>query len=215
MPDTTERRSSLRSLRWSAFVSWLIVAGLAIGGFAAFSPRPAPPPVSTTPTSSHVGDDAGRVAAVAFVSASIELGSGNRGSTTTRPIDPSADGTFPSTSAVSLVGGRNGSITWQSGSQCEASWYGPGFEGRTTANGERYDTDGLTAALHDVAFNTLVTVTRIDTGASVVVRINDRGPYEWYDEWYRHPTRCIDLSRAAMIALGGIEEGVVPVTIEY
>ncbi len=73
----------------------------------------------------------------------------------------------------------------------------------------------MTGALHNVEFDTLVTVTRPDTGASVVIRINDRGPYEWRGAWYRHPTRCIDLSEAAMRALGGIEMGILSVTIEY
>lgn len=206
----------MRSLRWSAFVSWLIVAGLAVGGFAAFSPGPdAIPEIPTTTTDGHVGDDAGRVAAVAFVSASLDAAPAPSGSTTTRPLDPAADGTFPSTSSVSLVTGRDGPVVWPSGSVCEASWYGPGFEGRTTANGERFETAEMTGALHDVPFHTMVTVTRVDTGASVTVRINDRGPYEWQGAWYRHPTRCIDLSRAAMEGLGGVDAGVVPVTIEY
>src|SRR5688500_10020859 len=58
-----------------------------------------------------------------------------------------------------------------------ASWYGPGFHGRLTANGERYDMHALTAAHKTMPFNTRVRVTNQTNGKSVVVRINDRGPY--------------------------------------
>jgi rare lipoprotein A len=107
------------------------------------------------------------------------------------------------------------SVAWPSGSRCTATWYGPGFEGKPTANGETFDPTAFTAALHDVPFNTIVKVTRIDTGAVTTVRVNDRGPYEWDGGWRRHPTRCIDLSEASMAALGGIEDGVILVRIKY
>lgn len=70
-----------------------------------------------------------------------------------------------------------------------ASWYGPGFHGKLTANGERFNQDDLTAAHKTLPFNTLVRVVNIDNGKSVVVRINDRGPYA--------KNRIIDLSREA------------------
>ena len=58
-----------------------------------------------------------------------------------------------------------------------ASWYGPGFHGRLTANGERFNTRALTAAHRTLPFGTRVRVVNQKTGRSVVVRINDRGPF--------------------------------------
>jgi rare lipoprotein A len=87
-----------------------------------------------------------------------------------------------------------------------ASWYGPGFDGRETANGEVYDQDAMTAAHPSLPFDTRVRVTRIATGRHVVVRINDRGP--WFDD------RVIDLSRAAGAALGLMKPGIAPVRVE-
>lgn len=75
-----------------------------------------------------------------------------------------------------------------------ASWYGPGFHGRLTANGERYDMNELTAAHKTLPFGTQVLVRNPRTGKEVVVRINDRGPYV--------AGRVIDLSKAAAEAVG-------------
>ena len=86
-----------------------------------------------------------------------------------------------------------------------ASWYGPGFDGKLTANGEVYDEDAMTAAHPSLPFGTRVRVTLVATGRSVVVRINDRGPR--YD-------RAIDLSRAAGMALGLIEGGIGEVRLQ-
>lgn len=86
-----------------------------------------------------------------------------------------------------------------------ASWYGPGFHGRRTANGERYNMHDLTAAHRYLPFGTLVKVRSVHTGKSVVVRINDRGPY-------KHQ-RILDLSRGAMEALGALGRGVTQVEV--
>jgi rare lipoprotein A len=87
-----------------------------------------------------------------------------------------------------------------------ASWYGPGFHGRTTANGERYDMHGMTAAHKSLAFGTRVRVTNETNGKSVVVRINDRGPYVG--------KRIIDLSKSAAQAIDMIGPGTASVTVE-
>jgi rare lipoprotein A len=87
----------------------------------------------------------------------------------------------------------------------KASWYGPRFHGRRTANGERYDMHALTAAHRTLPFGTKLRVRSVHTGKEVVVRINDRGPY-------KHQ-RIIDLSRAAMVALGTLERGVTEVEL--
>src|SRR5215207_641977 len=84
-----------------------------------------------------------------------------------------------------------------------ASWYGPGFHGKKTANGERFNTNDLTAAHKTLPFGTQLRVTNERTGKSVVVRINDRGPYAH--------GRVIDLSKAAAEAVG--IEGVGQVTL--
>lgn len=87
-----------------------------------------------------------------------------------------------------------------------ASWYGPGFAGRLTANGEIFDPSQLTAAHKELPFNTLVRVTNQWNNMSVVVRINDRGPFR--------PGRIVDLSRAGAEAIDMIGSGVAQVTLE-
>lgn len=81
-----------------------------------------------------------------------------------------------------------------------ASWYGPGLQGRRTANGERFDMHSLTAAHKTLPFGTRVRVRNVLTGKEVEVRVNDRGPFT--------RGRVIDLSRAAAEALGLLGLGV-------
>lgn len=90
--------------------------------------------------------------------------------------------------------------------QGTASWYGPGFAGNTTANGETYDPSALTAAHPSLPFGTMVRVTNQNSGQSVTVRINDRGPFVG--------GRIIDLSEAAADAIGMRGSGTAPVTLE-
>lgn len=90
--------------------------------------------------------------------------------------------------------------------QGTASWYGPGFHGRTTASGDRFDQNGLTAAHPSLPFETEVKVTNLENGRSVNVEINDRGPHE--------EGRIIDLSKAAAEKLGMTGDGTVPVRIQ-
>lgn len=75
-----------------------------------------------------------------------------------------------------------------------ASWYGGQFHGRLTANGERFDRDDMTAAHRSLPFGSKLCVRNVSTGKSVMVRINDRGPFA--------PGRVIDLSQAAAQELG-------------
>ncbi|MDP8917577.1 MAG: septal ring lytic transglycosylase RlpA family protein [Pseudomonadota bacterium] len=84
-----------------------------------------------------------------------------------------------------------------------ASWYGPGFHGRRTASGETFNTNALTAAHRTLPFGTKVRVVNKTTGKSVIVRINDRGPYAH--------GRVIDLSKASAQAIG--ISGVASVTV--
>ncbi|MCP2731943.1 septal ring lytic transglycosylase RlpA family protein [Limnofasciculus baicalensis] len=87
-----------------------------------------------------------------------------------------------------------------------ASWYGPGFHGNRSASGERYNQNALTAAHRSLPFGTKVQVTNLNNGRSVVVKINDRGPYI--------RGRVIDVSAAAARALGMMQSGVAPVRID-
>lgn len=88
----------------------------------------------------------------------------------------------------------------------EASWYGPGFHGRQTASGEVFDQNEMTAAHRSLPLGTRTEVTNVETGESVEVVINDRGPYV--------EDRVIDLSKAAAKELGMTEDGTVTVKIE-
>jgi rare lipoprotein A len=87
-----------------------------------------------------------------------------------------------------------------------ASWYGPGFHGKSTANGERYDQSERTAAHRTLQMPSIVRVTNLDNGLSTVVRINDRGPFA--------RSRVIDLSRTAAQELDIIRSGTGRVRIE-
>ncbi len=88
-----------------------------------------------------------------------------------------------------------------------ASWYGDLFHGRKTANGEVFDMDALTAAHPTLPLPTLVEVTNLANGRSLVVRVNDRGPY-------KH-NRLIDLSRKAATILGFKKKGTARVRVRY
>ena len=87
-----------------------------------------------------------------------------------------------------------------------ASWYGPGFHGRKTASGERFDQNDLTAAHRKLPLGSEVKVTNLENGRSITVEINDRGPYA--------KGRVLDLSKAAARKLGMMENGVAKVRIE-
>jgi rare lipoprotein A len=88
----------------------------------------------------------------------------------------------------------------------DASWYGEPYHGRQTASGEVYDMYEMTAAHRSLPFDTVVRVTRRDTGADVTVRINDRGPFI--------KGRIIDLSLAAAREIGLDIDGVAPVKLK-
>ena len=86
-----------------------------------------------------------------------------------------------------------------------ASWYGPDFHGRPTANGEVYDMYSLTAAHPSLPMGSLVRISNPATGQSLIVRINDRGPFI--------ANRVLDLSYAAARRLGALGDGVIPVRL--
>lgn len=116
-------------------------------------------------------------------------------STSCCPATPSA-ASRPSRQPETTSGGeREGQVL-----RGDASYYASFFNGRRTSNGERYDPHKLTAANRTLPFGTRLRVTRLDTGRSVVVRVNDRGPFG-----NRH--RILDLSRAAAEQLDMVGSG--------
>lgn len=86
-----------------------------------------------------------------------------------------------------------------------ASWYGPGFHGKLTANGERYNQKAMTAAHKTLPLPTLVKVENLENGKSIVVRVNDRGPYS--------KGRIIDLTEVGARRIGMIDKGTAKVRV--
>jgi rare lipoprotein A len=87
-----------------------------------------------------------------------------------------------------------------------ASWYGPGFHGKRTANGEVYDQNGLTAAHKTLPMPSMVRVTNLENGRSIEVRVNDRGPFQ--------AGRLIDMTRRGAQLLGFIDQGTARVRVD-
>lgn len=113
---------------------------------------------------------------------------------TTASNDPSTTGSI---SQASLTGKE-----FQKGT---ASWYGPGFHGRKTASGERFNSNDMTAAHRSLPFGTRLKVTNESNGRSVVVRVNDRGPFAH--------RRIIDLAKGPAQALGLTSSGTAYVSL--
>ncbi len=88
-----------------------------------------------------------------------------------------------------------------------ASWYGADFHGRRTANGEVFDANALTAAHPTMPLPSYARVTSLTTGRSVLVRVNDRGPF--------HSNRVLDMSRRTAEMLGVRNAGIAKVQVEY
>lgn len=100
----------------------------------------------------------------------------------------------------------NSLVNYVNEGKMTASWYGPRFHGRLTANGEIYNQMALTAASKTMKFGTLLKITNLKNDKFVIVRINDRGPYIH--------GRQLDLSKGAAIKLGMIPRGVIKVKVE-
>ncbi|MEW5900425.1 MAG: septal ring lytic transglycosylase RlpA family protein [Acidobacteriota bacterium] len=112
-------------------------------------------------------------------------------------------------SGLALVSGCRPKVDYFPGGDVQtgtASWYGPEFHGRTTSSREVYDMNDLTAAHKSLPFGTYVMVINLNNGRSVIVRINDRGPFV--------KDRVIDLSYAAARALDIVGPGTAPVRLE-
>lgn len=109
--------------------------------------------------------------------------------------------------ALALLGGCSTFGGGAGGSETgKASYYAQAHHGKRTASGERFDQNALTAAHRTLPFGTRVRVTNLNNERSVVLRINDRGPFV--------RGRVIDVSRAAAVRLDMLRTGVVPVRVE-
>ena len=113
---------------------------------------------------------------------------------------------FASTLSMGTIVAPTVSVAGQTHISGAASYYGKRFHGRRTANGERFNMNAMTAAHKSLPFGTKVRVTNRRNGKSVVVRINDRGPY--------HGGRIIDLSRAAAARIGMLGAGTARVKLD-
>lgn len=87
-----------------------------------------------------------------------------------------------------------------------ASYYNDKFNGRKTASGEIFDNSKFTAAHMQLPFGTKVKITNLRNGESVIVKVNDRGPF--------HSKRAFDLSKAAFDEIGNLDRGVIPIEYE-
>ncbi len=130
-----------------------------------------------------------------------------------QPVDSAVTAAIPADSgSTPIVENRMTEASTEAGANTkvlgtgEASFYGPGFAGRPTANGERFNPTNMTAAHRTLPFGSKLRVTNTRNGQSVVVRVNDRGPYAH--------NRVIDLSQGAAERIGMINSGTANVKLE-
>lgn len=124
----------------------------------------------------------------------------------TSPQNSQASHTAAANSSAATGSGTAPSSAATQGTYGVASWYGGRYHGRQTASGEPFDMNALTAAHPSLPFGTRVRVTNLENSRSVVLRINDRGPFV--------KRRIIDVSRRAAEELGFIRQGVARVRVD-
>lgn len=183
-----------RNCRQARLTRWLGMAALSLW-LAACAPLPVTQQTGTCPVGGGEGDTSTQPCPVEEA-APVKPRKPARAS---KSASPQAPAESASSSPYELSAPR------ESDQQGLASWYGPRFHGRRTASGERFDSQGLTAAHRTLAFGTRVCVRSAITGKTVVVRINDRGPFA--------AGRVIDLSQGAAEELGMIGLGIKPVEL--
>ncbi|MEK9154876.1 MAG: septal ring lytic transglycosylase RlpA family protein [Patescibacteria group bacterium] len=93
-----------------------------------------------------------------------------------------------------------------------ASWYGPGFHGRKTASGIIFNQNEITVAHRTLPFGTMISITNLINGKTIMAPVLDRGPYTRKNGRY---SRDVDLSYQAAKLLGAVEKGVVPILIKF
>lgn len=102
----------------------------------------------------------------------------------------------------------------------KASYYGAAFDGKTTASGDKYDMNQYTCASPKLPFGTILLVTNTDNNKSIIVMVNDRGPFKMNNKGKPlyplkpHPTRLLDLSKKAFSEISDIEKGVINIKYE-
>lgn len=102
--------------------------------------------------------------------------------------------------------------------ETKVSWYGTAFDGRMTANGELFNSKAFTAASPTLPFNTRVKITNLFNNKSIIVRINDRGPFAMTPNGapvrplIPHPRRKFDLSKASFKSIGVLDKGTLRVS---
>ena len=160
--------------------------------------RPAGPPADATETAASDLRDAAAPAPAPVPLAPVSLAPGPSGETASAGLQ---GGTTPDPSGPPAGGDPTGEV-----STGPASWYGPGFDGRRTACGNRFDQDAYTLASRDLACGTTVRVTG-PTGRSVTAVVDDWGPAAWTG-------RRFDLSKATFAAVHHLSAGVTTVTVE-
>jgi len=135
---------------------------------------------------------------IALVPAAVETGES----------DPKGGGEEKSAKPVKVAGSSSAILSFENYSaEGLSSWYGSAFHGRRTANGEIFDMDSLTAAHPSMPLPSYARVTNLNNGKSVVVRVNDRGPF--------HGDRALDVSRKTAEVLGFKNHGMARVRIDY
>lgn len=195
-------RTSSRLRRLIPLIGALTAAGLLVAGaVATLNLGPAKNTSAQAIASVPVDVYLSQVPSVAPSRSSTERAS--RGEL--RAIPSSSPSPTPKPSKTKAVSesqpSRSGSVT--STGSCQASYYGTGV---STASGERFDPNAYTAANKTLPFNTRVRVTNKSNGKSVVVRINDRGPFV--------TGRCLDLTPVAFSAIASLSSGVISVTYQ-
>ncbi|MCF2135071.1 MULTISPECIES: septal ring lytic transglycosylase RlpA family protein [Burkholderiaceae] len=179
-----------------------VCALLLLAGCATDSGRKEPTTVS--PTMGRAGASSAAVVQSVSSRAKLALDALARGESGDAPADTAARHVSSLADAEPLVADAPDVSDFKQ--EGRASWYGPRFHGRRTANGERFDKNALTAAHRRLPLSSFVRVTNVANKRSVVVRINDRGPY--------HSGRIIDVSQAAASALGLQHSGTARVRLQ-
>ena len=171
------------------------LAAVTASWLAACTPLPTLPPIQTTPAPSSTALPTANARKPALTSAAMSADL--QGTALILPMDPEPASfeIFSNPSRPSQLAGLPARELERGG----ASWYGPGFQGRLTASGERYNMNAMTAAHRTLPFGTWVRVHSLVNGREIDVRITDRGPFI--------RNRVIDLSRAAATALGMLQLG--------
>jgi rare lipoprotein A len=184
-------RVKQRRVATAAIAGAILIGGAVVAANVTSDPAPRDVAIASTVESASPSASPSRSAAPSLSPSTVPSPSATKKSPAPRQTSKAASRSTPRTEKVLSTG------------SCGASFYD---EPQMTANGETFNPNALTAASKTLAFDTRVRVTSVDTGRSVIVRINDRGPYI--------DGRCLDLSRAAFDAIDDLNKGAMTVKYE-